>query len=409
MKGSEEIISKDDIQNFTYYTRKGYKKPIIYCYFTIDGKRKRFSTGTTDLKQASIIANEKYRMAVDGKSVKILTFRQVSKEFIKNTKHRVKEKTLYDYEIVLKYINECIGNIDISKIDNKTMGEIENFRRNYYKLQPKKKQQQYKRDGKSIKNGRKWNDQISNRRINLTMRLTISVMRYASEQGYITEQSIPKWKKLQEKRRQSWLTEKDFLKLYRYYEKKNMFYACIIGFCYYSGARIMSEVNRIKWSDVHFDKKFVVIRDRKHKNKIINTPVPLFPRTIHILEKMKEANEPTKPDDFVFTKNNRQRKSISKSFATAIKDCKLDKNLTPYSLRHGFATLMIEKYDVPLAFISKIMGHSDTQMLEKVYQHLRDDVVVDRLLREHERNTNSGKIKTLTKEWTIYVDLDEDI
>ncbi len=288
---------------------------------------------------------------------------------------------------------------------------MENFRRNYYKLNPKKKKQKYKRSGKSIRNGRKWNDKISNRRINLTMRLTISVMRFAYDQGYIDERSIPKWSKLREKKREAWLNEKDFLKLYRYYEKKNSFYACIIGFCYYTGARIMSEVNRIQWKDVNFEDKIVIIRNRKHKSKDVNTSVPLFPRTIHILETMKELNygdKPVKPNDFIFTKNNRQIQSIRKSFATAVKKCELDENLTPYSLRHGFATLMIEKYDVPLSFISKIMGHADTQMLEKVYQHLRDDVVVERVLREHERSKDAGKVQSLKKKWTVYLDEDEE-
>ncbi len=161
----------------------------------------------------------------------------------------------------------------------------------------------------------------------------------------------------------------------------------------------MSEINRIEWKDVDIDGKTVLIRNRKHKSQIVNSLVPLFPESIMILNKMKEMHKPVKDDDFVFrNKHGRQVQSINKSFATAVKKCRLSDRITPYALRHSFATFMVEDTAIPMQMIAKIMGHADTQMLEKTYGHLRDDVAAKTALKEHAKSKKDGRISNSIEE-----------
>ena len=183
--GKEIILWKDDIQGITYYRRKGTKKPIIYAYFSVNGKRHRLSTKTTDSKQAAIIAQEKYALACGGEEVRTVTFSQAAKEFLANKKHRVQKSTYDNYKVILGYVEQLLGDIDIRKINDKTIAELEEWRRTYYTKNPKKIIQKYKRNGKTIKNGRTFNKTVSNRTINLTIGLTLSVLRHASDMGHI--------------------------------------------------------------------------------------------------------------------------------------------------------------------------------------------------------------------------------
>jgi len=42
---------------------------------------------------------------------------------------------------------------------------------------------------------------------------------------------------------------------------------------------------------------------------------------------------------------------------------------TPHSLRHAFATIMLEE-GVPMRVVSEQMGHSSTRITEQVYSHV---------------------------------------
>lgn len=386
------LIHKDSVQNISYY-RRDTNVPTIQAYFRVNGKTYRFSTGKTSIEEAVQVANKKHHLATQGRSTKRTSFEKALNKFLIYKESRVSPNTSKEYKRIGKYLLEYFKGRDVTSIESKSMIGLENWRRNYYKNNPDKQIQTYKRNGKIILSGRSFNYKVGNREINKTIGLCISIMRHAClVSGYITEPQIPRWKQLRENKREVFLTENDFLKLYFHFEEKNIFYADIIGFAFYTGARMPSEPNNLRWKDVHIDKKFVVLRDRKHKSKTVNSAVPLFPRTIKILERIRKRNQPKSLDEYVFvTEQGKQIKSIRKSFNSAVKECGLDERLTLYSLRHGFATHMIENYNIPLAMISRIMGHSDTQMLQKVYAHLRDDVVIKTALQAHDEAKETGR------------------
>ncbi len=363
---NDEIVYKDEVQGITYY-RRGTKKGNIYVYFRVNNKAYRFSSGEKSIEAAAMIANERKSLARKGKEIKTVTFRKAFEKFIDYKSDHIQLSSVNDYRRIAKLLNSEIGDLDIRKLDGRKIHDLIRWRKNYYLLNKEKSYQSYVRKGKKIK-GRKFNQEVGNRTINMMVVTILAVIRYAAkEMRYIDERDIPKVKLLKENVREEFITEQEMILIRNYYiEKKKHYYADIVSFAFYTGIRLMSELNRIKWSDVDFERNIVIVRNRKHRSKTLHTAVPLHKHAKETLNNIKLRNLPISKisDSFVFVeKNGDQVKSITKSFKSAVKNCGIDKNLTPYSLRHGFATFAITKIGLPMAYIAEIMGHANTSSL----------------------------------------------
>ncbi len=66
---------------------------------------------------------------------------------------------------------------------------------------------------------------------------------------------------------------------------------------------------------------------------------------------------------------NKKTALICNSFTKFRDRNKLDKNLTFHALRHHYASKCI-LLGIPQKYIAELMGHSSTEMIEKVYQHI---------------------------------------
>ena len=77
-------------------------------------------------------------------------------------------------------------------------------------------------------------------------------------------------------------TEEELTMLKKYFDEKDrqqIPMSTIIDFAVFTGMRA-SEITRIRWADVDFDKKTVIIRDRKHPTKKQDQTVPLLGKVI---------------------------------------------------------------------------------------------------------------------------------
>ncbi len=374
----DTILLKDEMTGITYYTR-GTKKGAISFYFRANGKTHRFSSGKRDLKEAVAVANEAKRNAERGKPAQSITFAKAGKMYLEYKSARVKPKTLNDYQRNVDFAAEFFGKKDLKDINNKALDALVDYRRNYYELNPEKATFTYKRNGKTIE-GRKHDDNISHRTINFLANVVVAVMKYAHERhGYIESSDIPKWHQLKENKRDDFIDEKDMLKMRDYYlSRKNFFYANLIPFIFYSGVRPMSEVNRILWSDIDMEKRCIYVRNRKSKNRVKNTAVPMHDRLKDIIIQMRELTYNGDDSQNVFVrKNGIVVKDIKKSFKSALLKCKLDPTYTPYHLRHGYATFALTKLKLPIERVAIIMGHVDFKMVNEVYGHLREEGLIN--------------------------------
>jgi integrase len=373
----EEIFYTDPVLKICYY-RRGSNT--IYVYFSCDGNRYRFSTRTSDFQKAAQIANQKYKEAQEGYVVQVKTIFQVYKEFIEFKRlESKKDSTINDYEATVKFIYEKFGkDRDVGTITKKDIGDFILWRSNYY-VNQKKQQSKYKRNGKEIK-GKGFEQNIaSNRTINKTVGLLISILRFACfEREYITSDKIPSFTRLTEEIRVEFIDEKELGLIFTYLiDKKMLYQACVVLFCFYSGCRYPNELNKLIWENIDFKNKVILFMNRKSKGKkVVNTRFPMLPVLEEILSEIKTWHPDSHPEDYVFReKDGIQIKNIRKSFQSAIKVCGLEEKIkSMYGLRHSFATHWIHT-KMPLNEIAHLMGHADTVMLERRYAHLVSDKV----------------------------------
>lgn len=165
-------------------------------------------------------------------------------------------------------------------------------------------------------------------------------------------------------------TEEELTKIKKHYgakKRQKIPMSAIIDFAVATTMRA-AEITRIKWSDVDFEKKTVIIRDRKHpkKKKGNHQKVALLADAWAILVAQPRTH------DQVFPYNP---KSISSSFTDAVSECGIE-DLHFHDLRHEGTTRLFEKgYDIPRVAI--FTGHNDWKQLARYVQLKAEDLHPD--------------------------------
>jgi integrase len=153
----------------------------------------------------------------------------------------------------------------------------------------------------------------------------------------------------------------------------------IYTFAFFSGCRI-NEILNLKWSCIDFLSKNVSIKNTEDfttKNKSERI-IPLHRTLLDLLQNRIAQTRNRKTDDYVFT-NSKGRKfrvdTVSKWFKesvrSAAKETQLDKSIHFHSLRHSFASCLVQK-GVSIYEVSKLLGHADIKTTQ-IYAHLRSD------------------------------------
>lgn len=133
-----------------------------------------------------------------------------------------------------------------------------------------------------------------------------------------------------------------------------------------------SELCRIRWEDVHWERRTLEVRGRK--TDAARDEVPLTPLAYNALQRWwVQCDRPEEGLAFPSDDGGSEyaaRSSYKRALATAARHAKIERDVTPYLLRHSFATIAwslgIEK-DVA----RRVMRHADEAMLNKVYTRPR--------------------------------------
>lgn len=140
---------------------------------------------------------------------------------------------------------------------------------------------------------------------------------------------------------------------------------------YACGLRV-SELLQLKLTDLYLDVQFIRIIGKGNKERI----VPIGGEAIKFLELYIHSVRPLQPihpeyENFVFL--NRRGKALSRVMVFMIvKDLALaaglDKNISPHTFRHSFATHLIEG-GADLRAVQEMLGHASILTTE-IYTHL---------------------------------------
>nr|WP_299383589.1 site-specific tyrosine recombinase XerD [Allomuricauda sp.] len=160
----------------------------------------------------------------------------------------------------------------------------------------------------------------------------------------------------------------------------------IIETLYGCGLRV-SELIQLKLSDLYFDEDFIQVTGKGNKQRF----VPIGPTTKKYISLYKKEVRPLIPiqeghQDYLFL-NRRGRQLTRAMIFTIVKQLAekagLQKNISPHTFRHSFATHLLEN-GADLRAIQQMLGHESITTTE-VYMHVNRKHLADVLAKHHPR------------------------
>lgn len=159
------------------------------------------------------------------------------------------------------------------------------------------------------------------------------------------------------------LSQEEVIKIFDSIE--NLKHQTILMLIYSAGLRI-GEAVRIKSLDIDSKRKLIHIRNAKGK-KDRYTLLSEF-----ILEKLRLYYKEYKPKEFLFEGGNGRvhlaERSVQNVFRRAVEKAGIKKRVTVHTLRHSFATHLLEG-GTDLRYIQELLGHSSSKTTE-IYTHV---------------------------------------
>jgi integrase/recombinase XerD len=168
------------------------------------------------------------------------------------------------------------------------------------------------------------------------------------------------------------LSETELKKLFD--AASNLKHKAILFVAYSAGLRV-SEIINLRLQDIDREREQLFIHCSKGKK---DRYVRLSPLVLDILEQYYKLSK-IKPSNYLFEGIEKGKPYTIRSAQQIFSDCKnkagIIKSLSFHSLRHSFATHILEK-GVDIRFIKEILGHFDIKTTER-YLHIRRDVLIN--------------------------------
>ena len=143
---------------------------------------------------------------------------------------------------------------------------------------------------------------------------------------------------------------------------KNIKHKIALMFLYYGGLRL-SEVINLKWDDLDFERDLIHIKSSKGgKDRVV---------FLHEnLEKsLKSFGKGESKYIFISERGGLyDKRSVQSIVSNASKKAKITKRVTPHTLRHSFATHLLEA-GADIRYIQKLLGHKNLQTTQ-IYTHV---------------------------------------
>lgn len=142
---------------------------------------------------------------------------------------------------------------------------------------------------------------------------------------------------------------------------------CIVSLLYGTGVRV-SELTHIRMRDLDLERMVLLVNQGKGKKDSLT----LLPESLK--EILIRQSKLKTPDDFLFTNGRGGRlteASIQKIVAHAATEAGIGKNVSPHTLRHSFATHLLEQ-GTDIRYIQELLGHAKLQTTQ-IYTHVADN------------------------------------
>ena len=159
---------------------------------------------------------------------------------------------------------------------------------------------------------------------------------------------------------------------------KNIKHKAILFTAYSAGLRVSETVN-LRIRDIDSKRMQIFVQRAKGKKDRV---VPLSMLVLDVLRQYIKIQQP-QPKFYLFTAPNGteaySERSAQKIFQEAKKQAGIKKEVSFHSLRHSFATHLLEK-GIDVKYIKDLLGHFDIRTTER-YLHVSREKLINILVR----------------------------
>ena len=139
----------------------------------------------------------------------------------------------------------------------------------------------------------------------------------------------------------------------------------MVSLAYACGFRV-SELINLKIADLNFEEMIGYVRQAKgRKDRVFNIPQYLLKNLKKQVEAQKQNNQ-----EYLFTgpKGKLSDRNLQKIVRKAAKKAEINKEVHPHTLRHSFATHLLEN-GTDIRMIQELLGHADLSTTQ-IYTHI---------------------------------------
>lgn len=154
---------------------------------------------------------------------------------------------------------------------------------------------------------------------------------------------------------------------------------------YATGLRI-SEIINLKLEDLHLTMGTLQTLGKGHKERIVPVGDEAIKWVNRYLEEARPKLLKQKRSNYLFLNfhgNNLTRQGVWKNLKAEVRKAGIQKNITPHTLRHSFATHILED-GADLRIVQELLGHADISTTQ-IYTHLSNKQLADIYNRAHPR------------------------
>ncbi|MBU4285212.1 tyrosine-type recombinase/integrase [Patescibacteria group bacterium] len=150
---------------------------------------------------------------------------------------------------------------------------------------------------------------------------------------------------------------------------KNLKHKLIISLAYSAGLRV-SEAIGLKIKDINLDELTIHIKNAKGKKDRLTIFSETIKNELKILIAEKSSNEIVFPSE---RGGKLSERTLQKIFEIALKKAKIKKDATFHSLRHSFATHLLEN-GVNIRYVQELLGHQNIRTTQ-IYTQVTNPII----------------------------------
>jgi integrase/recombinase XerC len=193
----------------------------------------------------------------------------------------------------------------------------------------------------------------------------------------------------QEKRLPKFLDIEQIERLFSNCDTKTLLGArdrAILEMLYSTGIRV-SELVALNIADIDLGSSVIRVRGKGKKERVIPIGPGAVKAVIHYLDQRRGSLQTTKHDpDAMFINKHGQRlstRSVRRKLDKYLLEAGLDLSVSPHTLRHSFATHMLQR-GADLRSVQEMLGHQSLSTTQ-IYTHLTDENVKQEYEKAHPR------------------------